>query len=59
MRISEARTAKACGTERWRKRWSDVPLIGENKLIDTANIYGYGESEEIIAEAIIRIPLTR
>jgi pyridoxine 4-dehydrogenase len=42
-------------TKRWRERWCSVVDRGVN-LVDTANIYGYGESEEIIAEALHPYP---
>ena len=55
MRISGGVMPPTDATGRWRALVRRAVDRGVN-LIDTANIYGYGESEEIIAEALHPYP---
>jgi pyridoxine 4-dehydrogenase len=56
MRISGARNAEG-GRDREVARALVRRVVERGvNLIDTANIYGYGESEEIIAEALFSVP---
>jgi pyridoxine 4-dehydrogenase len=55
MRISGARAGGVRDRDEARKIMRRVVDRGVN-FIDTANIYGFGESEEIIAEALYPYP---
>lgn len=52
MRISSARNANGVRDREEARALVRAAVDGGVNFIDTADIYGYGESEEIIAEAI-------
>ena len=56
MRISGARNAEGVRDRDEARRLVRRVVDRDVNFIDTANIYGYGESEQIIAEALYPYP---